>query len=237
MMKEYYPADYEQIERIHCRWSLVSCRLVDGRESDVNSPSAESIIRQILYGNQFFRREFGKTSAEYMLPDCFGFPARSRASWRTWVSRVSPLKNSPGIQRRVRWAGFDRRYTQGNPVQRWLLGRHRRQGRHRSFQCHRLRFATLSQTSAKSSRLAPRVQTNGEVSGLFVDYHYYGTGDTGGAPQEASVKAMEAILTRTAAVFPLQLPTQASAANRGQSRVQVGDGPLTVFQLLPNRCS
>src|SRR5664279_3705609 len=44
-------------------------------ESDVNSPNAESVIRQILYGKQFFRAEFGKTSAEYMLPDCFGFPA------------------------------------------------------------------------------------------------------------------------------------------------------------------
>ena len=44
-------------------------------ENDVNSPSAESIIRQILYGNAVLPREFGKTSAEYMLPDCFGFPA------------------------------------------------------------------------------------------------------------------------------------------------------------------
>jgi hypothetical protein len=38
------------------------------------SPSAESVLRQILYGNQFFRHEFGKASPEYMLPDCFGFP-------------------------------------------------------------------------------------------------------------------------------------------------------------------
>src|SRR5262249_31752313 len=44
-------------------------------ESDVNSPSAESILRQVLYGNDFFRREFGRSSAEYMLPDCFGFSA------------------------------------------------------------------------------------------------------------------------------------------------------------------
>ena len=34
-----------------------------------------SLIRQVLYGNTYFRREFGKASAEYMLPDCFGFPA------------------------------------------------------------------------------------------------------------------------------------------------------------------
>src|SRR4029434_8219851 len=44
-------------------------------ESDVTVTTAESIFRQILYGNRFFQREFGKTSAEYMLPDCFGFPA------------------------------------------------------------------------------------------------------------------------------------------------------------------
>ncbi len=44
-------------------------------EGDVNAPSAEGIIRQILYGNNWFRKEFGKASAEYMLPDCFGFPS------------------------------------------------------------------------------------------------------------------------------------------------------------------
>src|SRR5207253_9333341 len=44
-------------------------------EGDVNSPNAESIIRQILYGNNWFRKEFGMASDEYMLPDCFGFPA------------------------------------------------------------------------------------------------------------------------------------------------------------------
>src|SRR4029077_17634194 len=44
-------------------------------EGDVNSPNAESIIRQVLYGNNFFRREFGKASAEYMFPYCFGCPA------------------------------------------------------------------------------------------------------------------------------------------------------------------
>jgi alpha-mannosidase len=44
-------------------------------EGDVNLPSAEGIFRQILYGNEYFRKDFGKASAEYMLPDCFGFPA------------------------------------------------------------------------------------------------------------------------------------------------------------------
>ena len=50
-------------------------RRVVGRRGDVNLPSAEGIFRQILYGNEYFRHDFGKASNEYMLPDCFGFPA------------------------------------------------------------------------------------------------------------------------------------------------------------------
>ena len=74
MMKEYYPADYAKVKKYVAagRWFPSGSSM---EENDVNSPSAESIIRQVLYGKQYFRREFGKTSAEYMLPDCFGFPA------------------------------------------------------------------------------------------------------------------------------------------------------------------
>src|SRR6266850_330824 len=74
MMKEYYPADYAKVQQYVAagRWFPAGSSMEEG---DVNSPSAESIVRQILYGSQYFRHEFGKTSAEYMLPDCFGFPA------------------------------------------------------------------------------------------------------------------------------------------------------------------
>ena len=41
-----------------------------------------------------------------------------------------------------------------------------------------------------------RVQRNGRASGLFTDYHYYGTGDTGGSPREDSVRMLENIVTR-----------------------------------------
>ena len=34
---------------------------------------------------------------------------------------------------------------------------------------------------------AARVENNGKVTGVFTDYHYYGTGDIGGAPDEDSV--------------------------------------------------
>src|SRR5260370_24834945 len=74
MMKEYWPDDYAKLKQYVAagRWFPAGSSREDG---DVSSPTAESIIRQILYGTQYFRHEFGKTSAEYMLPDCFGFPA------------------------------------------------------------------------------------------------------------------------------------------------------------------
>src|SRR6185369_13846009 len=59
-----------------------------------------------------------------------------------------------------------------------------------------------------------RVERNGKASGLFTDYHYYGTGDTGGSPREDSVRMMEAIVTRNNALV--------------EAHAAVGDGPLKV---------
>src|SRR6266567_5970308 len=73
-MKEYYPEDFAKLKKYVAdgRWFPAGSSMEEG---DVNAPSAEAIIRQILYGNDWFRTEFGKASAEYMLPDCFGFPS------------------------------------------------------------------------------------------------------------------------------------------------------------------
>jgi len=74
LMKEYYPADYERVKQYVASgdWFPAGSSVEEG---DVNLPGAESIFRQVLYGNNYFRKEFGKASNEYMLPDCFGFPA------------------------------------------------------------------------------------------------------------------------------------------------------------------
>src|ERR1700746_274271 len=74
LMKEYYPANFEKMKQYikEGRWFPAGSAMGEG---DVNNPSAETIIRQVLYGNDWFRKEFGKASAEYMLPDCFGFPS------------------------------------------------------------------------------------------------------------------------------------------------------------------
>jgi alpha-mannosidase len=74
MMKEYFPDDYARMTQYVSagRWYPAGSSVEEG---DVNLPSAEGIFRQILYGNEYYRKDFGKASAEYMLPDCFGFPA------------------------------------------------------------------------------------------------------------------------------------------------------------------
>src|ERR1700722_13502007 len=74
LMKEYYPNDYARMKQYVAagRWYPAGSSVEEG---DVNLPSAEGIFRQILYGNTYFRNDFGKASSEYMLPDCFGFPA------------------------------------------------------------------------------------------------------------------------------------------------------------------
>ena len=72
--KEDYPHLYEQIKArvAEGRWELTGGMWV---EADCNVTSGESLIRQILYGNRFFKQEFGKTTRVLWLPDVFGYSA------------------------------------------------------------------------------------------------------------------------------------------------------------------
>lgn len=174
MMKEYYPKKYERLKKYinEGKW-FVSGSSVD--EGDVNVPSAEATIRQVLYGNQYFRREFHKQSIDYMLPDCFGFPASMPSIWAhcglkgfstqklTWGSAVGiPFKI--GV-----WEGPD-----GHSV-----------------------IAALDPGAYSGGIEGPvntnakwvgRVNDNGKKYGVWADYSYYGVGDQGGAPREKDVK-------------------------------------------------
>ncbi len=71
-VKDHYPELYERIkERIkEGRWEPIGAAWV---EQDLNVPSGESHVRQYLYGNRFFRKEFGIHTRVVWLPDCFGF--------------------------------------------------------------------------------------------------------------------------------------------------------------------
>ena len=72
MVKNNYPELYERIkEKVkNGQWNIVGNTWV---ECDTNIASGESMIRQLLYGREFFLKEFGVSSDTYWLPDCFGF--------------------------------------------------------------------------------------------------------------------------------------------------------------------
>ena len=207
MMKEYWPDDYARVKQYVAagRWFPAGSSM---EESDVNSASAESIFRQILYGNKFFQREFGKTSAEYMLPDCFGFPASlpsilAHAGIKgfstqklTWNS-AAPVGGPGSIEETPRGIPFNVGWWQG-PDGRGVIAAFNPGSYGGQIKEDISRSPAITDANARNNPVdwPARVQRNGRVSGLFTDYHYYGTGDTGGAPREDSVRMLESIVSR-----------------------------------------
>ncbi|MEM9423811.1 MAG: glycoside hydrolase family 38 C-terminal domain-containing protein [Spirochaetota bacterium] len=73
-MKDRYPEIYSQIKRRvrEGRWEIQGAMWV---EADANIPSGESLVRQLLYGKNFFMDEFGVDVRNLWLPDVFGYSA------------------------------------------------------------------------------------------------------------------------------------------------------------------
>ncbi|GMU92004.1 MAG: alpha-mannosidase [Candidatus Hydrogenedentota bacterium] len=71
-IKTHYPGLYARIKhRVkEGRWELCGAPWI---EPDHNMPAGESLIRQYLYGNRFYEREFGKRSHIAWVPDSFGY--------------------------------------------------------------------------------------------------------------------------------------------------------------------
>jgi alpha-mannosidase len=293
-MKEYFPADFARLKKYvdEGRWFPAGSSMEEG---DVNTPSAETIIRQVLYGNNWFRKELGRASAEYMLPDCFGFPAslptilahsgvkgfstqklvwgssapggglesRERTPEGTpfnvgvWVgpdgetvlaglnpgdysggiySDLSkpfpPLSSNPELedlnkrlqplQQKVDQAEKSGQTLDPKQIEEFLDLQNRQKA-----------FAKVEQDrelNRHQGDWAGRVELNGRVSGVLTDYHYYGTGDIGGTPDEYSVKRLEAIMTKGTASLSLDEDPLFSRLSHAQGpAVKVGDGPVQVI--------
>lgn len=72
MCRKHYPALYARIREAvrEGRWIPEGAMWV---EPDTNMPSGESLVRQLLYGKTWFRKEFGVDSEILWLPDSFGY--------------------------------------------------------------------------------------------------------------------------------------------------------------------
>ncbi|HEX3437384.1 MAG TPA: glycoside hydrolase family 38 C-terminal domain-containing protein [Pseudacidobacterium sp.] len=238
LMKEYFPSDYAKLKQYVAegKWYPAGSSVEEG---DVNLPSAESIFRQVLYGNTYFRNEFGKASAEYMLPDCFGFPAslptilaaagvkgfstqKLNAAWQP-APQVggpdSPEQTPEGIPFNVGvWEGPD-----GETVMAALNPGGYGSQIHNDLSKTPPPAPAPDPNAPRGSRQPPepdwvkRIDLDGKVTDVFADYHYIGTGDIGGAVDENSVKLLEAMVTHGEAVLP-----------GSTTPVQMGDGPVSV---------
>lgn len=181
MLKEYYPDEFAQVKQwvAKGRWFPAGNQW---EECDVLVPSSESLLRQILAGNQFFKREFGTESQEFFLPDSFGFPASlpsllAHAGIRGFSTQKLTWKSAAGIPFNVgKWNGVDGRGVIAALNPGTYGGVHR-------------------ELLSTSKLWTKRLDRNGELGKLKVDYAYNGTGDVGGPPHELSMQTLEKSLS------------------------------------------
>jgi alpha-mannosidase len=174
MMKEYYPELFKKVQEYvkQGRW-YVSGSSVD--EGEVNISSSESLVRQILYGNNFFRKEFGKESADYMLPDCFGFlfnlpTVFNHCGLLGFSTQKLTWRSAAGIPFNVGvWNGPD-----GKGIIAALNGT--------NYTGH------IEKRLDKDPKWIERLNEDLNKTGYAFDFRYYGVGDRGGSPRESDIK-------------------------------------------------
>ena len=178
-MKEYYPQYWQELtQRIHeNRWHIAGSSW-DANEVIVCSP--ESWIRNILLGQTFYRKEFGVESTDVFLPDCFGFPyylptAAAHCGLLGFSSQKLVWRTNPFYEGGKKYP-FSVGLWQGIDGSRIMMT-------HGFAYGQRYQDQDLSQ----NTRLAQEIAE----SPLNIAYRYYGTGDTGGSPDIASVRAVE----------------------------------------------
>lgn len=178
-MKEYFPQQYELIKKYIAekRWHVTGSTW---DANDPNIPSPESFTRNILYGQHFYRDEFGVEGTDIFLPDCFGFgwtlPTLAAHSGLIGFStqklqwRHKPFHNGSKIPFEIGlWQGVD-----GARIMMVA-------------DAHNYTTKWKDEDLSKSAALQKII----DKSPINTVYHYYGTGDTGGAPTIESVRAVE----------------------------------------------
>jgi alpha-mannosidase len=82
-------------------------------EPDLNLPSGESLVRQLLHGQRFFEREFGARCTEFWAPDAFGYNGqlpqliRGAGMTRFFTQKLSWNRFNKPDQHTFVWQGDD----------------------------------------------------------------------------------------------------------------------------------
>ncbi len=141
---------------------------------DVNLPSFESLVRHTLYGNGFYKREFGVKSHDIYLPDCFGFGfalpsiaahcglksfSTQKLTWGSWIGTPFDI----GVWEGVDGSSLVAAVNPGEYVSK------------------------IEGDLTRDTLWLARAEAQRKSSGLGAALRYFGTGDTGGAPDSNSV--------------------------------------------------
>jgi len=181
-MKEYYPTEFTKLKEYIAKGNWhVSGGSVDA--NDVMVPSAESIIRNFLYGQKFYQKEFGvKGGSDIMLPDCFGFPAT-----------LPTLGKHCGVtgfhSQKLSW-GSAYNYDELPPFGRW-------KGVDGSEIYVILKPGSYTNQDAfykdmsYDSEMMSEVNANKNTYGMAATYKYVGTGDRGGGVNTETAKWLD----------------------------------------------
>lgn len=175
LMQEYYPELFEEMKKYveSGRWNVCGSAFENG---DTNIPSPEALFRNILIGNSYFDKTFGKRSKDIFLPDCFGFgwalpSIAHHANLLGFTTQKLAWGSAYGVPFDLgKWYGVD-----GNSI-------------YASCNPHDYYF-TLTQLRHWDF-VKNKLKTN-EKYDLDWTYVFHGIGDRGGAPKEKSVAFVE----------------------------------------------
>jgi alpha-mannosidase len=172
-IKEDHPSLYREVsERVaDGRWDLLGGFWV---ECDLNLISSESLVRQLLYGQRYFREEFGASVRNAILPDTFGFS-----------QSLPQILKKAGIDffvtMKPNWHGMNS-FPHHSFMWRGIDGT--------IIPTHILPEGTYNGPATPSAVLnAVRSYEERNVSGQMLAY--YGIGDGGGGPGESHLESLE----------------------------------------------
>lgn len=176
LFEEYYPEAFEILKKYIAdgRWNVTGSAYENG---DVNVPSPEALFRNILYGNGYFYKKFGKRSKEIFLPDCFGFGYA--------LPSIINHSNLLGFTtQKLTWGSaygtpFDIGFWQG------VNGKS-------CYACLNPDSYSLSYKNIRNKKdNVKKLKENEQKYNLPWTFSFHGTGDQGGSPKECSVKVLQ----------------------------------------------
>ena len=185
-MKEYYPVEYAKVKTYVAagRWVNTGSSLEEG---DVNVPSEESIIRQVMYGNEFFNKEFHSSSSDFILPDCFGFPA-------SLPSILAHCGLNGFATQKLTWGSGERTMgVNGIPFDLGVWVGPDNQGVFAALNAGDYNAPLRGDVSNNANWLS-RLNADGASTGIYAIYNYYGVGDRGGSVRDSDAANLETSL-------------------------------------------